>query len=27
MALKEFSPDPLPRKLEQIHEKLISIAT
>ena len=27
MALKEFSPDPLPRKLEQIHEKLIAIAT
>jgi len=26
MALKEFSPDPLPRKLEQIHEKLIAIA-
>ena len=27
MALKEFSPDPLPKKLEQIHEKLIAIAT
>ena len=27
MALKEFSPDPLPRKLEQIHEKLVAIST
>ena len=27
MALKEFSSDPLPRKLEQVHEKILSIAT
>ena len=24
MALKEFSPDPLPKKLEQIHEKILA---
>ena len=27
MALKEFSLDPLPRKLEQVHEKILAIAT